>query len=68
MEKVIFEEKSHQNIGLCMEVHNNLGAGFKEIVYKDVLELEFQKANIPPSLIHLETFQSFPTLGMCHLS
>ncbi len=30
-----------------MEVHNNLGAGFLEIVYKDALELEFRKANIP---------------------
>lgn len=30
-----------------MEVHNNLGAGFLEIVYKDALEYEFKKANIP---------------------
>ena len=30
-----------------MEVHNNLGAGFLEIVYKDALEYEFQNANIP---------------------
>jgi len=30
-----------------MEVHNNLGAGFLEIVYKDALELEFRKADIP---------------------
>jgi GxxExxY protein len=29
-----------------MEVHNNLGAGFLEIVYKDALELEFKKAGI----------------------
>jgi GxxExxY protein len=30
-----------------MEVHNHLGAGFLEIVYKDALEYEFRKANIP---------------------
>lgn len=30
-----------------MEVHNNLGAGFLEIVYKDALEYEFKKAGIP---------------------
>lgn len=30
-----------------MEVHNNLGPGFLEIVYKDALEYEFIKANIP---------------------
>ncbi len=30
-----------------MEVHNNLGAGFLEIVDKDALEYEFKKADIP---------------------
>jgi len=30
-----------------MEVHNYLGRGFKEIVYKDALELEFGEATIP---------------------
>lgn len=29
-----------------MDVHNNLGAGFLEIVYKDALEYEFRKAGI----------------------
>ena len=29
-----------------MEVHNTLGAGFLEIVYKDALELEFKNAGI----------------------
>ena len=33
-------------IGICMEVHNNLGSGFLEVVYKDALEYEFQKAGI----------------------
>lgn len=30
-----------------MDVHNNLGAGFLEIVYKDALEYELQRNNIP---------------------
>ncbi len=30
-----------------MEVHNQLGPGFLEIVYKDALEYEFSKARIP---------------------
>lgn len=29
-----------------MEVHNNLGAGFLEIVYKDALEYEFKTVGI----------------------
>lgn len=30
-----------------MDVQNNLGKGFSEIVYKDALEYEFRKNNIP---------------------
>ncbi len=41
MSKIIYKEESYQIIGKCMEVHNSLGAGFLEIVYKDALELEF---------------------------
>ena len=44
---IIYKDESYKIIGLCMEVHNNLGAGFLEIVYKDALEYEFKKANIP---------------------
>lgn len=47
MSDIIYKDESYKIIGLCMEVHNNLGAGFLEIVYKDALEYEFKKANIP---------------------
>ena len=47
MEELIYKQESYLIIGKCMEVHNNLGAGFLEIVYKDALEYEFKKANIP---------------------
>ncbi len=47
MKSIIYKEESYLIIGKCMEVHNNLGAGFLEIVYKDALELEFRKAAIP---------------------
>ncbi len=46
MENIIYKEESYQIVGKCMEVHNNLGAGFLEIVYKDALEWEFRKAGI----------------------
>lgn len=44
---LIYKDESYQIIGICFEVHNNLGAGFLEIVYKDALEYEFRKAGIP---------------------
>ena len=47
MEKIIYKDESYKIIGLCMEVHNQLGKGFLEIVYKDALEYEFRKAGIP---------------------
>ncbi|MEX0812879.1 MAG: GxxExxY protein [Chitinophagales bacterium] len=47
MNNIIYKEESYQIIGVCMEVHNNLGAGFLEIVYKDALEYEFRKNKIP---------------------
>lgn len=43
----ILKKETYEIIGLCMEVHNNLGAGFLEVVYKDALEYEFQVKNIP---------------------
>ena len=46
MSELILKEEAYKIIGLCMEVHNNLGAGFLEIVYKDALELEFRRAGI----------------------
>ncbi len=46
MTNLIYKEESYLIVGMCMEVHNNLGAGFLEIVYKDALEYEFRKANI----------------------
>jgi GxxExxY protein len=45
-DKFIHKDKSYQIIGACMEVHNQLGSGFLEIVYKDALEIEFNKRNI----------------------
>ncbi len=46
MNKLIYREASYNIIGICMEVHNQLGAGFSEIVYKDALEYEFKKSYI----------------------
>ena len=40
------QNETYKIIGLCMEVHNNLGKGFSEIVYKDALEIELRDADI----------------------
>jgi GxxExxY protein len=37
---LIHKEEVYNIVGLCMEVHNELGRGFSEIVYKDAIEYE----------------------------
>lgn len=46
MSDLFYKELSYQIIGICMEVHNILGPGFLEIVYKDAIEYEFRKRGI----------------------
>ena len=46
MTNLILKEEAYKIVGVCMEVHNNLGHGFLEIVYKDALEYEFKKQGI----------------------
>ncbi|MEP6926034.1 MAG: GxxExxY protein [Ginsengibacter sp.] len=43
---MILKEESYELIGICMEVHSELGMGFREIVYKDALEYEFKTRGI----------------------
>ena len=47
MTEILFKEESYKIIGACFEVHKILGHGFKEAVYKDALELELIKLEIP---------------------
>jgi len=46
-EKYPFQNETYQIIGICMEIHQVLGKGLLEIVYKDAIELEFNMQNIP---------------------
>ena len=46
MSELIYKEESFKIIGLCMEVHRELGKGHDEIIYKDALEFELSQANI----------------------
>ena len=47
MSDIIFKDESYKIVGLCMEIHRELGIGFKENVYKDALEIEFSNNGIP---------------------
>ncbi|MCE1163925.1 MAG: GxxExxY protein [Bacteroidetes bacterium] len=44
---LLFKEESFNIIGICFEVHNILGKGLLESVYKDAMEYEFRKRNVP---------------------
>ncbi len=46
MSNLIYKQESYDIIGVCMEVHNELGKGFSEIVYGDALEIELRNAKI----------------------
>ncbi|MFH6989065.1 GxxExxY protein [Flavobacterium collinsii] len=41
------KEEYFKIVGICMEIHRIFGGGLLEIVYKDALEYEFKKHNIP---------------------
>jgi GxxExxY protein len=45
--EIILKEESYRIVGICMELHREVGMGFKEIVYKDALEVEFRNNSIP---------------------
>lgn len=47
MSNIIYKDESYTIVGALFEVYNNLGSGFSEIVYKDALEYEFKKLDIP---------------------
>ena len=46
VDKYPLQDESYQTIDISMEIHNILGNGMLEIVYKDALEYEFKKNNI----------------------
>ena len=47
MENLNINQKTFKLIGVLFDVHRNLGRGFSEIVYKDVIEYEFKQLDIP---------------------
>ncbi|THV59165.1 GxxExxY protein [Flagellimonas alvinocaridis] len=47
MSQIIYKNESYFVIGLCMDVHNELGKGFSEAVYSDALEIELKSNGVP---------------------
>ncbi len=41
MHDLIYKDEAYLITGICMEVHNELGPGLLEIIYKEALEWEF---------------------------
>ena len=39
---LIYKSEVFEIVGICMEIHNILGKGFNEVVFKDAMEYEFQ--------------------------
>jgi|TARA_R100000789_G_C2999489_1_gene148382 GxxExxY protein len=46
MGSLLYKQESYTIIGVCMEVHRELGKGFSEMVYGDALEIELINNNI----------------------
>ena len=47
MGELIYKDEAFKIVGCCMEVHRELGKGHDEVIYKDALEIEFQRQGIP---------------------
>ena len=44
---LLYKEEVFRLVGLCMEIHRELGKGHDEVIYKDALVVELGRANIP---------------------
>lgn len=47
MDHLLYKQEGFHLIGLCMEIHRELGKGHDEIIYKDALVVELSRAGIP---------------------
>jgi GxxExxY protein len=47
MSELLYKDEVFKLVGLCMEVHRELGKGRDEVLYKDALVIELQRAQIP---------------------
>ena len=44
MSELLYKPEVFQLVGLCMEIHRELGKGHDEVIYKDALVVELTRA------------------------
>jgi len=47
MSELLYKDEVFRLVGFCMEIHRELGKGLDEVIYKDALVVELQRAQIP---------------------
>ena len=47
MSELLYKDEVFKLVGLCMEIHRELGKGHDEVIYKDALVVELQSGKIP---------------------
>ena len=47
MSELLYKQEVLQLVGVCMEIHRELGKGHDEVIYKDALVVELTRAGIP---------------------
>ena len=47
MSELLYKQEVFQLVGLCMEIHRELGKGHDEVIYKDAPDVELTRAGIP---------------------
>src|ERR1017187_5413271 len=47
MSELLYKDEVFKLVGLCMEIHRELGKGHDEVIYKDALVVELQRGQVP---------------------
>jgi GxxExxY protein len=47
MSDLLYKEEVFKLVGLCMEIHRELGKGHDEVIYMDAFAVELQRAQVP---------------------
>ena len=62
MTDLIYKDEAYELTGICMEVHNELGPGLLEIIYKEAIEWE-----LDDRMIQYQREKEYPVYYKKHL-